>query len=164
MLAATEGQAEFEDLSTGFSQHSSAVQAACIWYGIYDTIHFRQQWNRILKPHESPAEAGYDAIDALLSNPDYPHRENARLASVSCYVHGTGDRVVPYLQSVEFFEHYLKLNDHKKIHLQLFENAPHGGPAFVNEANLTAVRQFFNKWLKDIPPSHLNSTYPLSYI
>ena len=36
--------------------------------------------------------------------------------------HGTADHVVPYLQSVEFFERYLQKNNHNQIHLSLLED------------------------------------------
>ena len=139
---------------------SSTVQAACVWYGIYDLLHFDQQWQRILKPGEAPEKEDYDALGALIDNPAYPSKEDvAVFASASSHVHsqmppmllfhGTADRVVPYLQTVEFFEKYIQANDHAKIHMEIIENAPHGGPAFINEANMDQVKRFFLRWLKE---------------
>lgn len=157
MVATTGDRPEYEDRSMGNPEPSSAVQAACVWYGIYDIPQFQSHWTRILKPDEAPEKEDYDALGAMLNNPAYDKERLATMASASCQVHnhmppmllfhGTGDHVVPYLQSVEFFERYLKQNDHTKIHLDLFENAPHGGPAFANPENLTRVVQFFRKWL-----------------
>lgn len=156
-LAATGDVPAFEDRSMGCAQQSSAVDAACVWYGIYDIPEFGRHWDRILKPDESPEKEDYDVLGALLANPAYDKEAMAVFASASYHIHenmppmllyhGTGDRVVPYLQSVEFFERYVQKNDHKKIHLSLIEAAPHGGPDFANEANLDSVSRFFRRWL-----------------
>jgi acetyl esterase/lipase len=159
ILAVTGGNVNYEDLSMGCSGSCSAVQAACVWYGIFDFASIQSHWKRIMKPGEMPVHEDYNVNGALLYNPTVSLDQNIAHASAVNQVHenmppmmlfhGTGDRVVPYLQSVEFYEKYLLHNSHDKIHLELFENAPHGGPAFANEQNLKNVQAFFKKWLVD---------------
>jgi acetyl esterase/lipase len=157
VLAATGGNPAYEDLSMGCPRASSTVQAACIWYGIFDFASIQSHWKRILKPGETLLPDGYNVTGSLLYNPAVSLEQNTAHASSINQVHdnmppmllfhGTGDRVVPYLQSVEFFEKYLLCNPHDNVHMELFENAPHGGPAFINERNLKNVQDFFKKWL-----------------
>ena len=155
MLAATGGDPDYEDIRMGSSGYSSSVQAACIWYGIFDFSGISDHWKRILKPEDIRAQEDYDAVAALFSGSVFSRA--AVQASAVTHIHaqmppmllfhGTADNVVPYLQSVEFFEKYIRYNDHSKIHMELFENAPHGGPDFINKRNLDMVTSFFDRWL-----------------
>lgn len=153
VLAATNGNPDYEDPAMGCTNESSAVQAACIWYGIFDFTAFEGMWKRILKPGMTRAEEGYDATGKLLSGKAAAANKNAVHASAKYQVHadmppmflmhGTSDNVVPYLQSVEFFERYLQCNDHKKIHLELIEGAGHGGPDFWS--NVPKMLEFLKR-------------------
>lgn len=157
VLASTGDMPAFEDLSMGCPDQSSAVQAACVWYGVYDIPSFGKHWQRILKEGDVPAKEDYDVIGSLLNNASYDNATIAAFASASYHVHpdmppmlifhGTEDHVVPYLQSVEFYERYLQANSHDKAHLVLLEGAPHGGPMFFSPENLDMVKKFFHKWL-----------------
>ena len=159
VLASTGDAPAYEDQSMGCPNQSSAVQAACVWYGIYDIPNLQHHWSRILKSGESPEQEDYDALGALINAPGHDRAAMAAFASAALHVHsemppmllfhGTADHVVPYLQSVEFFERYLQKNNHSQIHLSLLEDAPHGGPAFTEPENLKLVSDFFRKWLID---------------
>ena len=143
MLAATNNQPDFEDVSMGNKSESSAVQGVVAWYAVSDmnTLSDRVAFmaNAIL---------GYDVRE---------NRGKARDASPIelvtgafppiLLVHGTNDRMVPYRQSVDMREIINKATGKETARLVTIEGAFHADPAIKTKERMVYYLNFVDKIL-----------------
>ena len=138
MLAATNNQPAFEDVSMGNKNFSSAVQGVVAWYAVsaMNTLSDRVAFmaNAIL---------GYDVRE---------NRDKVRDASPIelvtgafppiLLVHGTNDRMVPYRQSVEMRETINKATGKETASLIIIKGAYHGDPVIMTMKRVAEYLDF----------------------
>lgn len=154
MLATTGGMPEFEDLSMGNEKYSSGIQAAAIWFGVFDFASIERQHIELGSTNEGQLEDD-KPTESLFGFPVTPENEIVKNASPITHIHrnmppillqqGTSDSQVPYLQAIDFFNKYVKICGDKNIHLDLLEGARHGDDAFRVDENLIKVIKFMDK-------------------
>lgn len=154
MLATTGGMPEFEDLSMGNEKYSSSIQAAAIWFGVFDFTSNESHYIELSGTNEGYLE-GKSTIDNLFGFNITSDNEIVKNASPITHIHkdmppillqqGTSDLQVPYLQSIDFFKKYIRMCGDKNIHLDLLEGARHGDNAFRVDENLVKVIRFMDK-------------------
>lgn len=164
MLATTCGMPEFEDLSMGNEKYSSDIQAAAIWFGVFDFTSTERHYIELRGTNEGYFE-GNTPIDYLFGFPVTSENKIVKNASPITHIHkymppmllqqGTSDSQVPYLQAIDFFKKYIKICGDKNIHLDLLEGAVHGDNAFRVDENLVKVIKFMDKNIMGID----NRTY-----
>lgn len=157
-LAVSEGVKELEDLSMGNPDQSSGVAAAVDWYGNIDHLTMDPQTRQL---GFELWEGGHDAPDSpesrLMGEQITKIPEKCKLGCPVTYIkpthapiyiqHGTGDRVVPYLQSVELVDG-LKAAGGPEVIFEVIEGAGHADPAFFTPKNISKVLDFLDGWLK----------------
>ncbi len=147
-----------EDLSQGYAEQSSRVQAVVDWFGPTDFLKMDEQ-----------LEASGVENPMVHSTPDSPeskligrHIEDApelvKASDPGTYVssddppfliqHGMEDNLVPYQGSVLLARKLGNVLGYNKVSLELFAATGHGGPAFGSEENLERVYRFLDKHLK----------------
>ncbi len=159
LLGTTNGMPEFEDLSMGWADASSDVQAAFIWFGIYDFVNWKQDFEKAYnKPLPDVGAESYmfghylqtvtqDMVDAS------PIEHLSKQSTVPFYVeHGTGDHAVPWFQCQRFYERYVELLGKENITMHLFEGAEHSAPCYKEDENVFEFVKFFDKYIKQIEP------------
>lgn len=130
MLATTNGYDEFEDKKLGYAKLSSAVQGAVSWYGISNVSQVTGE--------------GIEAANSLmgfniLQFPERTFRANPiNYVTTSVpkilLVHGTKDKIVPYIQSVQMYDKIINLSkDASRAKLITIEGARHSDPQIKNE-------------------------------
>jgi dipeptidyl aminopeptidase/acylaminoacyl peptidase len=154
MLATTGGLPEFEDLSMGNEEYSSEIQAATIWFGVFDFTSTEKHYIELKGTSEGYLE-GNKPIESLFGFPVTSENEIVKNASPITHIHknmppmllqqGTSDSQVPYLQAIDFYKKYIKICGDKNIHLDLLEGAVHGDNAFRLDENLVKVIKFMDK-------------------
>ncbi len=160
LLGTTNGKPEFEDLSMGCAEASSAVQAVFIWYGAYDFLNWAEDWKRayperVFDPCVS-AEA-YMFGHSIEEDPD-----SLRAASPICHIdetavpfyieYGTGDHAIPRFQAPRFYERYVELLGSEHIRIKAFEGAEHSAPVYMEDENVFEYVKFFDRYLLQREP------------
>lgn len=143
MLGATNGRQEFEDLTMGNQLHSSSVQGVVSWYGMTDLSDL--------------ATEGISAANAVLGYDARKYPERSALASPinfitkeyppALFVHGTNDKVVSYLQSVEMCNMINQLAGPGRAQIKLFPGASHGSEIIKTDENLKDNLNFVDQVL-----------------
>ena len=159
LLGTTNGKPEFEDLTMGYPEFSSSVQAVFTWFGVYDFVRWEQDWKETYpgRPfeREASAEAYFFGHALDLENPDL--RDASPLFqldgnTVPFYVeHGTGDHAVPYTQCVRFYNRYVELLGKDHVTMKLFEGAEHSDPVFKEDENVFEFVRFFDRYIRQTP-------------
>jgi len=133
MLAATNGNSEYEDLTMGSANASSDVQGIVSWYGVANMADFP----KVKDPANQ--EMGFNtqipefkvktqkASPLYLVTKDFPP---------TLLVHGTDDQVVPYRQSVELFNEITNVCGPGRVTLKTFEGSGHDDPAIKTWDNV----------------------------
>lgn len=161
VLAATGDHPDYEDRTMGYPDATSRVDGVCTLYGIFDFPALDRHWEAVAKYDQVPdlSEEGTraSAVMALLSGRADIHNTNARHASSYYHIHttmppmfllhGSSDPIVPYLQSIEFFQKYQRYNDSKNIHLEILEGEGHGGSAFRSDEIRFKIYRWFDRIL-----------------
>lgn len=159
MLGTTNQKPEYEDLTMGYGECSSEVQAAFIWFGVYDFTTLLKDFETAYPERERGFEVGAETFMLGHSLKERPERlkaaspiHNLDKKTVPFYVeHGTGDHVVPYYQCERFYKHYKELLGAEQIFIKLFEGAEHSDPAFKTDENVFEFVKFFDRYIKQIP-------------
>lgn len=159
MLGTTNGRPEFEDLTMGSSEYSSDVQAAFVWFGIYDFQNWADDCRRAYPDRNHDFTVSAEAY--MLGHPVTEQEERLKNASPICHLdgntvpfyveHGTGDSAVPYYQCVRFYERYKEILGGDHVFLRLFDGAQHSDPAFKTDENVFEFVKFFDRYIKRIP-------------
>lgn len=159
MLGTTNGMPEFEDLSMGWAEASSDVQAAFIWFGIYDFVNWKQDYEKAYnKPMPNVGAESFmfghflqtvsqDMHDAS------PIEHLSKQSTAPFYVeHGTGDHAVPWFQCQRFYDHYVELLGKENITMHLFEGAEHSAACYKEDENVFEFVKFFDRYIRQVEP------------
>lgn len=159
LLGTTNGLPEFEDISMGWADYSSSIQAAFIWFGIYDFVNWKQDFEKAYgKPLPNIGAEAYmfghsiqqvsqDMIDAS------PIVHLSPSTTVPFYVeHGTGDHAVPWYQCQRFYDRYAELLGKDNIQIHLFEGAEHSAACYKEDKNVFEFVKFFDQYIRKIEP------------
>lgn len=149
LVGVTNGQADLEGNEGFFTGLSSAVQAIVDLYGASDLTTILQQST----PHGLSVRT--PALDLLLGGQPEAVPELAKLASPVFQVdrsdpplfleHGDQDPQMPINQSHELQGAYEKLG--LPVVFKVMHGSGHGGPAFIDDANLTLIDSFLREHL-----------------
>ncbi|MBE3577664.1 MAG: alpha/beta hydrolase [Limnochordales bacterium] len=155
LLGTSAGVDLFEQVGDHQDQ-SSRVQAVVDFYGPIDFLQMDSMLGRRNQWHSSPSSS----VSLFLGGPALQNREKALAASPLSYitpddppfliVHGKEDRIVPYQQSVLFYEALRRAGI--EATLILLSEAGHGGPAFNDPQLLDQVASFFDRHLREVRP------------
>jgi len=145
MLAATNNEPAFEDLSMGNKKSSSAVQGVVSWYGVADL--------------STLSKAGAPAADKIMGFDVLANKERTRYADPIdlvtkdfppiLLVHGTYDKTVPYQQSVEMQKKVNEVTRKNTAELITFYGAAHGDAIIKTNENIARYLNFVDKILYD---------------
>jgi acetyl esterase/lipase len=159
MLCVTQGLQQFEDLTAGWKEYSSAVECGIAWYAPTDFLKMDAQiaangLTHQMGPHgipdspesrylggcitELPAEKVEKANPISYLSPDIPPM---------LLQHGILDCMVPYEQSVMFQEAAEKIAGPGRVELDLFDRAAHCDPLFETSENMNRIFEFIERHL-----------------
>lgn len=157
-LAGTSGDVgELEDLSLGYAENSSRVQAVVDWSGPTDFIKMDEYFKEsgLGEPTNSAANS---TSSRVLGEQITKIPETVAKANPETYIseddpaffieHGTQDGLVPTQESVIFAKNLKAVLGEDKVTLILLEGEGHGGPQFETTENLDKVIAFFDENLK----------------
>jgi len=157
-LAGTSGKVkELEDLSLGFPDQTSEVQAVVDWFGPIDFLKMDPQFKISGKgkaDHNDPKSPESRILGKQITLiPDL-----VKAANPTTYInkdnppffieHGKEDPLVPTQQSINFAADLTKVLGENKVSLLLLEGTGHGGKNFETPENLEKVFAFLDKYLK----------------
>jgi acetyl esterase/lipase len=154
MLAVSADNTYLEDLTQGYAEYSSNVQAAVIWYAPTNFLKMDEHLMQSgLTPPPEQSHNGENSPESLLLGEKITKiPERVKEANPETYItenippmllqHGRKDPVVPVQQSIEFFEKLNQKAGARKIILEIFEEAEHADPAFETKENVERVFRF----------------------
>ncbi len=157
MLAVSSENKDMEDLSLGYADYSSAIQAAVIWYGPTNFLKMDEQLIQSgLTPPIDQRHNGANSPESLLFGETITRiPDRVRTANPETYItdafppmllqHGRKDPVVPVQQSIEFFEKLNGKAGEQRAILEIFEEAEHADPAFETQENIERVFRFLKE-------------------
>jgi len=160
-MAGTSGDvAELEDLSMGYADQSSRVQAVVDWYGPINFLTMDSQDKETgMKPI---MDIGHDDPDspesALMGTPIQEIPEQVAKANPETYIsaddppfyiqHGLADDHVHWKQSISLAEKLQHVLGKDKVSLHLWENVGHGTDQFFTPENYVKSLDFLDKIFK----------------
>lgn len=156
-----------EDLSLGWEDQHSEVQALVSWYAVTDM--FQEDLCCPLSEEEGLRYVEPGALDQVLSTglpsmqavgmgfvPRKNYEQSMAMSPV-CYVesnfppalfqHGMADPIVPFTQSVAMVRLVNDAAGEQRAKLDLFDGAVHGDPVIKSDENLVRVLQFLDEVL-----------------
>lgn len=162
MLSATGNTRVLEDLSTGHAEQSSAVNGVICWYGVSDVyasnlenILSASEMGQVCNIKQADILSGYTPIDLMLGFNLLENRAACAMASPIEFVskdfpkillqHGTGDKVVAYVQSVRMYNKIIQVCGAGRARLELFEGYAHGDPRFKTNENINRCLEFMDE-------------------
>jgi acetyl esterase/lipase len=155
LLGTTAGVAALEG-SGGNAATSSKVQAVCEWYGPTDIAQMQAQGSDLNPddPLSAPAllfgTGGLAKHAAAVQDAD-PSEHASATSAPTMIVHGDADRTVPVAQSRLLYDALKRVG--VPVTLVILPGAGHGDPAFHSEPVMESCCDFFNRYLKPLPPS-----------
>lgn len=165
LLGTSGGVTALEDLSMGNAAYSSRVNAVVDWYGPIDFLKLDQEMDALhFAPYMGLRRSDAKSTQSRLigapieTRPDLVAQANpatyASLDDPAIWIqHGTDDNVVPFTQSMSFYQVLQNRLGKEKVQLTLFP-ASHGDVAnwpkkyFNTRENLEAIAVFFERILK----------------
>jgi acetyl esterase/lipase len=160
MLGVSYGMSDLEDLSLGYAEESSRVQAVVNWFGPTDFLKMDEQLTAVgLAPQADQAHSGASSPESLLLGAKITCiPERVQVANPETYIrpdappfllqHGSADDTVPHLQSVNFAAKLQAVLGEEKVTLHLLEGARHADSRFGSPENLERVFRFLEFHLK----------------
>jgi acetyl esterase/lipase len=156
LLGTTAHIKELEDLAMGNPGESSRVNAIVDIIGPVDFLNFGPQLIKLgFKTNDNIADPG---ISMLIGGPPAEFPERCRAMDPVSYLtgdcppfyiqHGTADRVVPYLQSVNLAEALVKTIGQEKVALNLLENVDHFDGEHNAPENVKKALDFLDKYIR----------------
>ena len=155
MLAATNNQPAFEDVSLGNPATSSAVQGVVSWYGIPDVSEL--------------TAAGIPAANQLMGYDVKTNKEKTREANPVALVtkdfppillvHGTNDQVVPFAQAVNLQTKVNEATGRMIATVKRVEGAGHGDSIIKTNQIVSNCLDFVDRILFNGKNPHRNTSY-----
>ena len=154
------GISVLEDLSLGYPDQNSCVQAVVDWFGPTDFLKMDEQLVETgFPPTLEYAHSGEKSPESLLLGAKITIvPELVKVANPETYItpgappfmiqHGTLDDVVPYPQSVNFASKLAANLGADQVILDLLPGARHADPQFGSSQNLAKVFAFLDQYLK----------------
>ncbi|MBN1482401.1 alpha/beta hydrolase [candidate division KSB1 bacterium] len=158
MAGLTGGVAELEDLTLGYPEQSSRVQAVVDWFGPTDFLKMDEQLiaSGMGKPDHNESESPESLYlgEKITEIPELVAKSNPETYITEddppfFIQHGTDDQLVPVEQSIYFAARLKEVLGGKKVTLELLPGVKHGGPAFESKENLAKVYVFLDQYLKE---------------
>ncbi len=156
LLGASAGVAALEDLSMGWPEEDSSVQAVIGLFGVYDLV-MQSQFTEDSVPAPGAVKMRNFA-DIFLGVNCREHPEFARLAWPGSYVKkdcppmliqaGTADEVVPYQNSVDLVDHINAVCGPGRAVMEPFPGCTHGHPDFGKPENTDRLLAFLDEALR----------------
>ena len=156
MLATTGDVKELEDLSMGNSKKSSRVNVAVDWYGPTDFLLMDPQHLQL--GQEADVHDPGSPESRLMGGSVTQIPERCKAASPMTYIQpgnapiyiqqGTGDPIIPYLQSVMLAERMAAAIGKDNVAFDLVQNVGHADPCFFTTENVNKVLDFVDKHMK----------------
>jgi len=151
-VALTSGDPAYEDLSMGYADYSSDIQACVSWYPITNlpsAYNNSKGWTKNLMGFAAGTDVNSDNYKAC-----WDASPVAQASAGDCPVylqHGMADTLVEYQDSIDLYNALVAVNDPADYRLELFPGLIHGpGGKFLSEDNLNAVYAWLNDKL-DVP-------------
>jgi acetyl esterase/lipase len=160
MLGVTGGTAEFSDPCLPIAPESDAVQAVVAWFPPTNFLKMDEHLAASgFAPRAEEAHSGADSPESLLLGGKISEIPAAvRAANPETYLHpaippmllqhGTGDRVVPHQQSVEFAEKASRITPPGRVQVDLLPGAGHADDRFGAADNVQRVLDWLDQCLK----------------
>lgn len=174
MLATTNGQPEYEELLMGNSEYSSDVQAVATWYGVFDLVKTEEHKKQLVKEGETYKFEDDGVAEGLMGCNLKENEDKYAYASPIYHINknmipmliqqGTSDKVVPYLQAIDFFNKYVKFCGDKDVHIDLLEAADHGDDAFRTDENMYKILKFMDKYIMEVKDRTYGSIPEISLV
>ncbi|MBI9051196.1 MAG: alpha/beta hydrolase [Anaerolineaceae bacterium] len=158
MLGVTQGLPEFEDLSLGYADQPSDVQAIVAWFPPTNFLKMDEQLEacEFLPAIEYRHSEENSPESLILGNQITKIPELVEKANPETYIraglapffiqHGTSDDTVPYQQSLGFAKKLAAISPQTVTH-ELLPNARHADAAFETPQNIQKVLDFLDKAL-----------------
>lgn len=157
LLATSEGEPLFDDPALGSPGRPAQVLAAVDWFGPTDFLAMDEQLEV-----SGFGPGGHSRADSAesryLGAPITEVPGQVRLANPATYVdertapifiqHGTGDRIVPYQQSVELARVIEERCGPDRVRIDLLEGAGHEDGAFHTPQNTARILDFIDRNLR----------------
>ncbi len=162
MIAATANVPALEGEQYGWTGVSSAVQAACDFYGPVDmerdwSVYFAQSGVKRLplkrKGHPTMEEQEFGSVSAphlapLVCPNRYVHRDMPPVL----LLHGGSDGVVPYQHSVLMARRIREVCGEGRAQLLLYPERVHSDRDFMDERSAQLAAAFFDRVFRGAPP------------
>ena len=160
MLGTSAGIVALEDLSLGYPEQPSSVQAVVDWFAPTNFLKMDEQLAAAgMPPLKGQEHSGPQSPESLLlGGPITEVPEMVRAANPETYIrqgappfliqHGTRDAVVPAQQSVEFAAKLRPVLGEHQVTLELLDGAEHADPRFEAPENVRGVLDFLDHFLK----------------
>ena len=155
MLATTNNHPAFENLSMGFETYSSNVQGVISWYGVADISRLTN-----LGSHPANDIMGFNVQENWAKTNDAnPINLVGSMFPPTLLVHGTDDKVVPYMQAVNMKNVINNSVGRDVARLVTFEGAGHGDEVMKTLDNMEKYFDFVDKILYQGNNPYRNSNY-----
>lgn len=158
MLAFTEGNPDFEDLTRGNPEQEAKVNCVVAWYPATDlaeTMRTVQEgeytgygaefaWSNIERYVDKKITDVRDDVLAAASPIQYVAKDMPPLL----LQHGDADSICPIDQSKRLYRKAVQTAGKKKVRLDVIKGAEHGDSAFENRENMNRVCSFLDEYMK----------------
>lgn len=158
MLALTEGNSEFENLTRGNPEQSVHVNCVVAWYPATDLA----ETMRTVQDGEYTgfgAEFAWNNIERYIGKKITDVKEEALVAASPVqYVtqdmpplllqHGDADSICPIDQSKRLYRKAVEIAGEEKVRLDVLDGAEHGDGAFETSENMERVGTFLDEYMK----------------
>lgn len=156
LLGASCGAVALEGADLGWADQSSCVQAVVDWYGPIDFLTMDKQFagTDCAQDHDEPDSPESRLIGAPIQlRPDLVYPTNpinyiSPNAPPYLIQHGTRDCLIPPQQSQQLYNALRIAIGEDKVTLTLLDGAGHGGPEFLDSANMQRVLAFFDQYIR----------------
>lgn len=137
-VAVTSGDPNYEDLSMGNAEYSSAVQACVSWYAITDLTTTRNQ-------QYAPTLMGYGASSNYNGCLDASPIAHVTKDVCPFYIqHGLADDEVDYQDSIKLYELIVEAGGEDRAKLELFPGINHAVTKFLSDENVDKIVAWLN--------------------
>ena len=142
-VAVTSGDPNYEDLTMGNADYSSAVQACVSWYAITDLTTARNQ-------QYAPTLLGYGVGNNYNGCLDASPVAHVTKDVCPFYIqHGLADSEVEYQDSVKLYDLIVKAGGEGRAKLELFPGINHAVTKFLSDENVNKIVAWLNANLPD---------------
>lgn len=159
MVALTDGNSDFEDLTRGYAEENTNVCCVVVWYPATDL-------SETMRTVQDGEYTGFGANFAWANIERYVGKtirdvkdECLVLASPIHYIsedmppillqHGDADTICPIDQSQRFYRTVVAAAGKDRAELTILPGAEHGDSAFETAENMETVKAFLDKYLKE---------------